>query len=63
MLGMALDHGGRDNVTILMLSLDDPGLPLPVPGENVRVITLPLEPEQPKEGLLSKLGHIFTSKT
>jgi len=63
MLGMALDHGGRDNVTILMLSLDDPGLPLPVPDEVVRVITLPLEPDQPKEGLLSKLGHIFTSKT
>jgi len=63
MLGMALDHGGRDNVTILMLALDDPGLPLPLPGETVHAVTLPLEPDQPKEKLLSRLGHIFTSKT
>ena len=29
----ALDHGGRDNITGVLLTLDDPILPLPLPGE------------------------------
>ncbi len=28
-------HGGRDNITCILLILDDPALPLPVPGEAV----------------------------
>jgi len=35
MVELALDRGGRDNVTALLLALDDPAFPLPVPGEEV----------------------------
>jgi len=63
MLGMALDHGGRDNVTILMLALDDPGLPLPGADEGVCVLSQTIDSEQPRDGIFSKLGHIFTGKT
>jgi PPM family protein phosphatase len=63
MLGMALDHGGRDNITILMLALDDPSLPVPKAGEAVSILPQTPDPEQLKDGILSKLGHIFTSKT
>lgn len=36
MVELALDRGGRDNITALLLALDDPAFPLPVPGETVR---------------------------
>jgi protein phosphatase len=31
----AVAHGGRDNITGIILSLNDPGLPLPKPGEAI----------------------------
>jgi protein phosphatase len=37
----ALAHGGRDNITGVILSFNDPSLPLPVAGENLDM-TLPV---------------------
>lgn len=42
MLEEVLFHGARDNVTALLLALDDPGFPLPSDGEKPVVIS-PLE--------------------
>jgi protein phosphatase len=61
MLGMALDHGGRDNITGLLLAMDDPALPLPLPSEKPYVIDYATEPGA-KDGIMSRLGHLFTSK-
>jgi len=36
MVERALDRGGRDNITALLLALDDPAFPLPVPGSKVQ---------------------------
>ncbi len=64
MLEVALEHGGRDNVTALLLALDDPAFPLPVPGEILQVAPPPpLGDEQPERiGLLSKLRRFFKGK-
>lgn len=34
----ALAHGGRDNITGALLTLNDPGLPLPKPGEALELV-------------------------
>ena len=34
----ALAHGGRDNITGVVLTLNDPGLPLPKPGEALDLV-------------------------
>lgn len=34
----ALAHGGRDNITGVILTLNDPGLPLPKPGEALDLV-------------------------
>ncbi|NWJ39881.1 MAG: serine/threonine-protein phosphatase [Geothrix sp.] len=34
----ALAHGGRDNITGVILTLNDPGLPLPKPGEAIDLV-------------------------
>jgi PPM family protein phosphatase len=34
----ALEHGGRDNITGVLLFLNDPSLPLPEPGEALEVV-------------------------
>jgi protein phosphatase len=34
----ALAHGGRDNITGVLLSLNDPGLPLPSGGETIDLV-------------------------
>jgi protein phosphatase len=44
----ALARGGRDNLTGLLLALDDPGLPLPTPGEAVRIEHPPEPVEAPE---------------
>lgn len=61
MLEVALEHGGRDNITAVLLALDDPAFPLPTDGENVLIIPPPsFEAEVPKKiGLLSKLRRLF----
>ncbi len=61
MLEVALEHGGRDNITAVLLALDDPAFPLPVGSEDVVVIPPPpLEAAPSKRiGLLSKLRRLF----
>jgi protein phosphatase len=61
MLEVALEHGGRDNITAVLLALDDPAFPLPAGSEDVVVIPPPaLEAAAPrKNGLLSKLRRLF----
>ncbi len=64
MLEAALDHGGRDNVTGLLLHLDDPAFPLPVPGEEARVITPDSSDLGPGgTGVFARIGRIFTGRT
>ena len=60
MLEAALDQGGHDNITALLLELGDPAFPLPVAGERVKVAT-PAVPAPLREGpaLLSRLGRIL----
>ena len=60
MVEAALAHGGRDNITGLILALDDPAFPLPVPGEGVRVVE-PVLPAQPVEhlGLLARISQML----
>lgn len=41
----AIDHGGRDNITGIVLLLDDPALPLPQVGADLR-LARSAEPEQ-----------------
>lgn len=64
MLEVALEHGGRDNVTALLLALDDPAFPLPVPGEILQVAPPPPLGDEPPEriGLLSTLRRFFKGK-
>ena len=65
LLEVALEHGGRDNITALLLALDDPAFPLPVPGEAIRIIPPPpldIEPME-KIGLLSRLRCFFKGKS
>lgn len=64
MLEVALEHGGRDNVTALLLALDDPAFPLPVPGEILQVAPPPPLGDEPLEriGLLSTLRRFFKGK-
>lgn len=61
MLEVALEHGGRDNITAVLLALDDPAFPLPSGSEDVVIIPPPpLEAMVPKKnGLLSKLRRLF----
>jgi PPM family protein phosphatase len=65
MMEVALEHGARDNVTALLLALDDPAFPLPVPGENVHIAPPPpLDTELPeKVGLLSRMRRLFKGKS
>jgi len=59
----ALENGGRDNVTVLLLALDDPAFPLPVAGEAVRVLAPHVrsaDAQAPR--LISRLGRIFSGK-
>jgi serine/threonine protein phosphatase PrpC len=65
LLEVALEHGGRDNITALLLALDDPAFPLPAAGEEIQIIAPPpMEIEAPeKSGLLSKLSRFFKGKS
>lgn len=64
LLDAALLHGARDNITAVLLSLDDPALPLPGPDEQAAVTdplahaTLRSEP-----GFLSRLGRILGGRS
>jgi protein phosphatase len=65
LLEVALERGGRDNITALLLALDDPAFPLPVEGESVRVAgPPPLEEAQAgKVGLISGLRRFFKGRS
>jgi protein phosphatase len=63
MVEEALQRGGHDNITALLLDLDDPAFPLPLDDEPVRVVE-PVLPPAPREApaLLSRLGRILGRK-
>jgi protein phosphatase len=65
MLEVALEHGGRDNITAIMMALDDPAFPLPMPGEAPCIIPPPpLDAELPERvGLLSRVGRLLKGKS
>jgi protein phosphatase len=62
MLEEALKNGGRDNITALLLALDDPALRLPAQGEVPKVT----DPDNPnadgKASLLGRLGRVLGSR-
>jgi len=60
MLEEALERGGRDNLTALLLELNDSAFPLPVAGEPIRLV----QPAVPADrfsqpDLLTRLGRIL----
>lgn len=60
----ALAKGGRDNITGLLLTLDDPGLALPDPFEPVRIVEPVITPPgdtQPLDSppILDRLGRLL----
>jgi protein phosphatase len=67
----ALARGGRDNLTGLLLALDDPGLALPEPFEPVRIVepqlsTEPVpDPDFPaaSSSTFSRLGRLLRGNT
>ncbi|MBK8726516.1 MAG: serine/threonine-protein phosphatase [Holophagaceae bacterium] len=62
MLEEALKNGGRDNITALLLALDDPALLLPGQGESPKVV----DPDSPdsdvKASLMGRLGRMLGSR-
>jgi len=64
MVEAALDHGARDNVTVLGLALDDPVLPLPDPQRDAVVVIDPDE-AAPARGLgwFARLGRWRRSRS
>lgn len=65
MLEVALEHGGRDNITALLLALDDPAFPLPGANEGIQIVppaTGRVE-SSPRFGLLSKLHRLFKGRS
>ncbi len=64
MLEAALEHGGRDNVTGLLLHLDDPAFPLPLPDEEIRVSIPDVETLGINgNGVFARIGRIFSGKS
>ncbi len=63
MLDEALAQGGHDNITALLLELNDPAVPLPVANEPIRVVE-PSVPAALREtsNLLSRLGRLLGRK-
>ena len=61
-------HGGRDNITGVLLVVEDPALPLPAPGEAVRLEQPNAAPDEaPPEletgsGLLGRMRRVFGAK-
>ena len=63
LLEAAMERGARDNITALLLVLDDPALPLPAPGEGAEV-TDPTSHMtiRSRGGLITRLGRMFVGK-
>lgn len=62
MVEAALAKGARDNVTALLLALDDPALPLPDPKMDAVRVELPPDPPAEGRGLSARLGRLFGAK-
>jgi PPM family protein phosphatase len=61
LLQAALDHGAKDNITAVLLSLDDEALPLPRPGEEARVSNpLVYDTIRSRPGFLARIGRIIS---
>lgn len=64
MLEGALEHGGRDNVTGLLLHLDDPAFPLPLPEEEIRVSIPDIETLGINgNSVIARIGRIFSGRS
>ncbi|WP_005034961.1 PP2C family protein-serine/threonine phosphatase [Holophaga foetida] len=61
MVELALDRGGRDNVTALLLALDDPAFPLPAPGEAVQWTEPALQSNPPARSGISQWFKRFVA--
>ena len=63
LLEAALEHGARDNITAVLLTLDDPELPLPEPGEEVE-LSDPLASATLRtgKGFIARLGRMFAGR-
>lgn len=63
LLEAAMAGGARDNVTALLLVLDDPSLPLPIAGEAPQVMDPTSQMTiRSQGGLITKLGRMFVGK-
>lgn len=63
LLRATMDGGARDNVTALLLVLDDPALPLPTPGERPEVVDPTSQMTiRSRGGLMTRLGRMFVGK-
>jgi len=64
MVDEALQAGGRDNITALLLTLDDPMFPPPGAHDTVKVVK-PVFPPPPSRNtdLLSRIGRILRGNT
>ncbi len=62
MVEAALAKGARDNVTALLLALDDPALPLPDPQFDRVRVEAPPGPSTEGLGLSARLGRLFGAK-
>lgn len=63
MVEAALAKGARDNVTALLLALDDPALPLPDPRLDTVCVEPPPDPPAEGRGLSARLGRLFGAKS
>ena len=60
MLEEALARGGRDNLTALLLELNDSAFPLPVAGEPIRLVQPAVPADRSSQpDLLTRLGRIL----
>lgn len=60
MLEEALERGGRDNLTALLLELNDSAFPLPLAGEPIRLVQPAVPADRSSQpDLLTRLGRIL----
>lgn len=64
LLEAAMARGARDNITALLMVLDDPVLPLPAPGEAAAVVDPTSHMTiRSRGGLMTRLGRMFVGKS
>jgi len=62
MLEEALKNGGRDNITALLLALDDPALLLPGQGESPKVVDPDFLDGNDRGSLIERLGRMLGNR-